>query len=114
MSRVRRSCLNGYPVFITAVCYQRQPYLYRPEHKELLLSVMREVKSEFGFRMLGYVVLDDHFHWMIHPDKATTFPRIMQSIKLRFTRRLLGNMVLYHPASGSGAIGITSFVMNMI
>ncbi len=48
---------------------------------------MREVKGETSFQMLGYVILDDHFHWLIKP-KGADISKIMQSVKLRFTRRL--------------------------
>ena len=88
MSRFRRYFSENTPVFITAVCHQRQPLLRDTSHKELLLSVMREVKPEIPYHMLGYVLLDDHFHWLIVPVEADTYPKIMQSVKLRFTRRV--------------------------
>lgn len=88
MSNIRRYFIQGSPVFITAVCYQRRPYLEPEAHKSLLLSVMREVKGEIPFRMLGYVILDEHFHWLILPREAANYPHIMQSVKLRFSRRL--------------------------
>ncbi len=89
MTRIRRYYASATPVFITAVCHERRPYLRLPERKDLLLAVMREVKAELAFRMLAYAVLDDHFHWMIVPAVPTDFPRIMQSVKLRFSRRVL-------------------------
>jgi putative transposase len=73
-------------VFITAVCYRRQPYLKGDLFKDLLLSVIREVKSQALFSMQAYVILDDHFHWIITP-KRQPFPKIMQSVKLRFVHR---------------------------
>ena len=47
---------------------------------------MREVKSSSGFAMNAYVILDDHFHWIITP-VGQNFSAIMQSIKLRFVHR---------------------------
>jgi putative transposase len=91
MSRFRRYFSENSPVFIAAVCHQRQTLLGAASHKELLLSVMREVKQEIAYHMLGYVLLDDHFHWVIVPTQADTFPKIMQSVKLRFVRRMLAN-----------------------
>ena len=38
--------------------------------------------------MLGYAILDDHFHFLINPNGAD-ISKIMQSIKLRFTRRYI-------------------------
>ena len=86
MTNIRRYDTTGRPVFITAVCHRRIPYLKRDWQKELLLSVMREVKSSSGFAMNAYVILDEHFHWIITPEK-NNFSTIMQSIKLRFVHR---------------------------
>ena len=87
MGNIRRHYVADAPVFITAVCHQRQAILKSDAAKNLLLAVMREVKQVIPFRMLGYVILDDHFHWIILPVNARDFPRIMQSVKLRFARR---------------------------
>ncbi len=87
MTNIRRYYLPHTPIFITAVCYQRRPLLRHTDSKELLLAVMREVKQELPFQMLAYVLLDDHFHWLILPQAPNSYPRIMQSVKLRFARR---------------------------
>ncbi len=87
MGNLRRYYVTDAPIFITAVCFQRRPFLESDEAKELLLAVMREVKQAISYRMLGYVILDDHFHWIIRPVNVKDFPRIMPSVKLRFARR---------------------------
>ena len=86
MTNIRRYETTGRPVFITAACYRRKPYLKTDWQKELLLSVMREVKLSSGFAMHAYVILEDHFHWIITP-VGQNFSAIMQSIKLRFVHR---------------------------
>jgi putative transposase len=65
MTNIRRYDAINRPVFMTAVCSKRHPHLAGDENKQLLLSVIREIKHEKPFAMLGYVILDDHFHWMI-------------------------------------------------
>jgi putative transposase len=92
MTNIRRYVTIGRPVFITAVCHQRRPYLDDDMRKELLLSVMREVKASSLFSMQAYVILDDHFHWIITP-KGQPFPKVMQSIKLRFNYRFKKTLV---------------------
>jgi putative transposase len=88
MTNIRRYPPNGAPVFITAVTGNRAPLLRSDENKQLLLDVIREVKLQHRFVMVGYAVLDDHFHFLINPNDAD-ISRIMQSIKLRFTRRYI-------------------------
>ena len=87
MTNIRRYHTPGAPVFITAVCYQRNPTLAPDAEKERLLAAMREVRAEMPFKMLAYVILNDHFHWLIRPQGDADFSRIMQSVKLRFARR---------------------------
>ena len=86
MTNIRRRYLPNRPVFITAVCHHRKPFLKSVISKELLLAIMREVKSETPFSMIAYAIMDDHFHWIINPCHAD-FSKIMQSVKLRFVHR---------------------------
>jgi putative transposase len=88
MTNIRRYPANGTSVFITAVTANREPFLISNENKQLLLDVIREVKLQHGFVMLGYAILNDHFHFLINP-KDADISKIMQSIKLRFTRRYI-------------------------
>jgi putative transposase len=85
MTNIHRYYVNNQPVFITAVCNERKPTLKDALDKKALLSIMRKVKTEHHFKMLGYVILDDHFHWLIEPEQKTVFSNIIQSVKLRFT-----------------------------
>jgi putative transposase len=88
MTNIRRYYIPNSTVFITAVCYKRTPLLQPNGEKERLLNIMREVKRDLPFRMLAYVILDDHFHWILKPESGN-FSKIMQSIKLRFARRFI-------------------------
>jgi putative transposase len=87
MSNIRRFPPNGAPIFITAVCRDRFPILKDSASKALLLDVMREVKAEVQFQMIAYVILDEHFHWLVKPT-SHEISKVMQSVKLRFTKRL--------------------------
>ena len=91
MSNIRRFYLFEIPVFLTAVCHNRQKYLRQQKNKELLLSVMREVKAVKSFSMVAYAIMDNHFHCIIRPEDHNNFSKIMQSIKLRFTNRYKKN-----------------------
>jgi putative transposase len=83
---MRRHYIPKHPVFITAVCNKRKPFLKSAQTKELLLSVIREVKTENQFSMIAYTIMNDHFHWIITPSD-TDFSKIVQSVKLRFVHR---------------------------
>ena len=105
MTDIRRYDSTNRQVFITAVCYQRQSFLKGDAEKKLLLSIMRTIKNEKPYLMIGYVILDDHFHWMIRlersfrgSEKKDLVPtrcnareyeisKLIQSVKLRFTHQ---------------------------
>lgn len=87
MTNIRRYSANNQPIFITAICHHRKPFLANATEKERLLTVMREVKTEQSFRVLAYVILNDHFHWLIRTESKANFSQIIQSVKLRFTHR---------------------------
>lgn len=109
-TNIRRYRLPGNPVFITAVCHRRNPILGPDTEKERLLAVMREVQAEIPFKMVAYVILSDHFHWLIRPEGDADFSRIMQSVKLRFTRRYK----LHHGITGNLALWQRRFWDHMI
>jgi putative transposase len=88
MTNIRRYPPNGAPVFITTVTANRDSILASNVNKQLLLEIIREVKIEHDFSMLGYVILNDHFHLIIKTRDAD-ISKIMQSVKLRFTRRYI-------------------------
>ena len=87
MTNIRRYHLPNQAVFITAVCHQRKLILANAKEKQLFLEIMREVKTEIPFQLIAYVILNDHFHCLIRPEANSDFPRIIQSLKLRFTHR---------------------------
>jgi len=113
MTNIRRHYIPKHPVFITAVCNERKPFLKRAQTKELLLSVIREVKTEKRFSMIAYTIMNDHFHWLITPADAD-FSKIVQSVKLRFVHRfkkqagIKGNIQLWQKRFWDHVIGDTN------
>jgi putative transposase len=53
----------------------------------LLFETMREVQKRHPFRLLAYVILPDHLHWLLKVQVHTgeNFSTVMQSIKRNFT-----------------------------
>ncbi len=91
MSNIIRFYIPDAPVFITAVCYNRKPFLQDEQDKQVLLEVMREVKGSKPFSMVAYAIMDNHFHWIIVPGPTHDFSQIMQAVKVRFTDRYKRN-----------------------
>lgn len=71
-------------VFITQIVKDRQPAFNDPDLVGLLLRAWRRTKERYPFTLLAYVILPDHFHFLIQPKEAN-FSKIMHALKLSFT-----------------------------
>ena len=71
--------------FITNVTCNRIPYLESVKAVDTLLATTRNVQRIHPFRLLSYVVLPNHFHWlMIVDDEQGDFSKVMHSVKRNF------------------------------
>ena len=78
--------------FITCSCYQRAPLLGTARRRDLFLAILEQVRQQYGFVVVGYVVMPEHFHLLIcEPEKGTP-STVMQVLKQRFARRLLSQL----------------------
>ena len=75
--------------FITGSCYDRQPLLGKPERRDLLLTVIEQMRNRYRFAVIGYVIMPEHIHLLISEPQVGTPSTVMQAIKLGFTRRVL-------------------------
>ena len=78
--------------FITCSCYQRAPLLGTARRRDLFLVILEQVRQRYGFVVVGYVVMPEHFHLLIcEPEKGTP-STVMQVLKQRFACRLLSQL----------------------
>ena len=75
--------------FINCSCYHRQPWLARPERRDLFLQVLEQVRQRYGFVVVGYVVMPEHIHLLIGEPEKGDPSRVMQAVKQGFSRRVL-------------------------
>jgi putative transposase len=86
MPDYRRYYIPNALVFITCVTRDRLPYLRDKRDVQLLLETMRRVQAIHPFRLLAYVILPDHFHWLMLMDAVCdTFSTVMHSVKRNYT-----------------------------
>jgi putative transposase len=66
----------GHFHFITCSCYRRQPLLGTPRRRDLLLTVLEQVRRRYQFVVVGYVIMPEHIHLLIgEPLVKTPGPR---------------------------------------
>jgi putative transposase len=74
--------------FITCSCHGRQPFLARPDRRNLLLTVLERMRIRYRFAVVGYVIMPEHIHLLISEPQVATPSTVVQAIKLGFTRRV--------------------------
>ena len=86
MPNFRRYYIPDAIVFITGVTYDRVPYLKPADDVELFWDTLRRVQEIHPFNLLAYVILPDHFHWLMRvDDESGNFSKVLHSIKRNYT-----------------------------
>ena len=58
----------------------------RPKDVQLLWETLRRVQEIHAFHLLAYVMLPDHFHWLIRPGgNVGNFSEVLHSVKRNYT-----------------------------
>ena len=88
-TRLQRYYGAGYLHFITSSCYRRRALLGTAARRNLFLKTLEQLRRRYGFVVVGYVVMPEHFHLLIgEPDKGNP-SLVMQVLKQRVARKLL-------------------------
>jgi putative transposase len=69
--------------FITCSCNHRQPFLGSSTRRDLFLKILEEVRQKYDFVVWGYVVMPEHFHFLISEPSTGTVAKAMQVLKQR-------------------------------
>jgi putative transposase len=87
MGNVTRFNIENYCHFVTSKTY-RNAKIFSNEHAgKLLTQTIFEVKKKLNFLLIAFVVMPDHIHLMLVPDKRNTISDVMRHIKGRFARK---------------------------
>ena len=102
--RLKRCYGGGYLHFITSSCYHRRPVLGTAARRSLFLEILEQVRRRYGFVVVGYVVMPEHFHLLISEPEKGTPSTVMQVLKQRFAHNLLERRegVAIRPRANSG------------
>jgi len=87
---LRRVTGRGDLHFITFCCYQRRALLGTVPVRNLAVRILGEVRSEYGFALMGYVIMPEHVHLLIGESRAVSPAKVVQIFKQRLSRRMRG------------------------
>ena len=74
--------------FITFCCYRRLRLLGSADARNAFVAALDEVRAKYGFALVGYVVMPEHVHLLIGESEASNPSTVVQSLKLRVSKRL--------------------------
>jgi putative transposase len=74
--------------FITCSCYRRLPLLRSAKARNILVTILGEVRDRYGFALVGYVAMPEHIHLLVGEPTRGTPSTVMQVFKQRVSRRL--------------------------
>ena len=86
--RLKRIYGFGHLHFLTFSCYRRLPLLGSARSRNLFVQILRSVRKEYGFKLVGYVVMPEHVHLLISEPARGTPSTVLKMLKQRVSRQL--------------------------
>ena len=85
---LRRYYGRGHLHYLTFSCYRRLPLLRTVRARDVFVRELARVRAEYGFLLVGYVVMPEHVHLLISEPKKGTPSTVLQMLKQRVSRKL--------------------------
>jgi REP element-mobilizing transposase RayT len=78
----------GHLHFITFSCYRRMALLGTVRSRNAFVRALDEVRTKYQLALVGYVVMPEHVHLLIGEPKKGDPSVVVQSLKLRVSKRM--------------------------
>jgi putative transposase len=75
--------------FITSSVYCRMKLFDSPRLRGEFVEVLRQLRQEAGFLLIGWVLMPEHFHLLIKPEPAESTSGIMRELKKRSAQEII-------------------------
>jgi len=90
------------PYILTAVTYKRKPFFSDLRNARTVIHAMRFLHHERRVASMAFVVMPDHFHWLITPYPGYSLASLMHSLKSwtanQLSRRYAISTPVWQPA----------------
>jgi putative transposase len=74
--------------FVTFSCYRKLPFLGTKHARNVFVKELARVRAEWGFRLVGYVVMPNHVHLLMSEPAKGTPSKVIQVLKQRVSRKM--------------------------
>jgi putative transposase len=78
--------------YITTSTYRRARVFDSERFKRRFVSTWAELRGELGFRIVGYVLMPEHFHVLLWPSELANPSQIMQKLEERTAKFILRSL----------------------
>jgi len=89
MARLKHYDLPNNVRFITFSCFRYRRLLTEAETYKEILTILDQIRIKYELAILGYVVMPNHMHLVILPQKQIKLARVIGEFKWQSARRLL-------------------------
>jgi putative transposase len=79
---------QGHLHFITFSCYRRLSLLGPARARNVFVRTLDQVRGEYGFKLVGYVVMPEHVRLLISEPQRGTPSTVLKMLKQRVSRVL--------------------------
>ena len=88
----RRYFDPGQLQFITSSTYRRVKLFDSERFRRDFVDVLRQLREQWGFLLIGWVVMPEHFHLLLQPQPAESTTRILQELKKQTGLRVISTL----------------------
>jgi putative transposase len=74
--------------FVTFSCYRRLALLGTAPARNMFVKELNRARRDYGFLLVGYVVMPNHVHLLMSEPKKGTPSTVMQMLKQRVSRKM--------------------------
>jgi putative transposase len=74
--------------FVTFSCYRRLALLGTARARTMFVKELNRARRDYGFLLVGYVVMPNHVHLLMSEPKKGTPSTVMQMLKQRVSRKM--------------------------
>jgi len=85
----RRYFAPGQLQFITSSVYRRLKLFDSYRLRGVFLDVLRQLRQETGFLLLGWVLMPEHFHLLIRAEPGASTSALLQEFKKRSAQEIV-------------------------
>jgi putative transposase len=87
----------GHAHYLTFSCFRRQPFFDHPQLALWVWDAVTKAKQRHPFDLWAYVIMPEHLHLLVWPQKSVRISDILYAVKQSVTKRVLLWAPTEHP-----------------